>query len=97
MAKVNLKNSVGVVKVQKVGFSWTTFFFGAWVALFRGSWGELVKWIFLNPITFGIWGVVQCWTANKKQVISYLEKGYVPATEIDRQVLENKNVIAGGN
>ena len=94
MKYIKLKNSVGLTREMKVGFSWTTFFFGGWVALFRGQWGELVKWIFLNPITLGIWGLVQCWTANKKQIISFLEKGYEPMTEDDRLVLMAKAIIS---
>jgi hypothetical protein len=94
MAKVKLKNKVGVVKELKVGFSWTTFFFGGWVALFRGQWGEVVKWWLLNPITIGIWGICQCWTANKKHVISYIEKGYEPATDSDRSILVQRNIVA---
>lgn len=94
MAKVRLKNNAGVVKEAKVGFSWTTFFFGGWVAMFRGHWGEVAKWFFLNPITLGIWGVVQCWTANKKTIISFLEKGYSPATESDRDLLVKRNIVA---
>ncbi|KGR73550.1 hypothetical protein [Ureibacillus manganicus] len=94
MNYVKLKNGVGLTKEMKVGFSWTTFFFGGWVALFRGQWGELVKWIFLNPITLGIWGLVQCWTANKKQIISFLEKGYEPMTEGDRHILVAREIIS---
>lgn len=94
MARVTLKNKTGVVKELKVGFSWTTFFFGAWVPMFRGQWGEVAKWWFLNPVTLGFWGLSQCWTANKKTIVSYLEKGYEPATQIDRSKLERKGVIA---
>ncbi|MDQ0229255.1 hypothetical protein [Metabacillus malikii] len=94
MAKVRLKNSTGVVKEVKVGFSWTTFFFGGWVAIFRGQWGEVIKWFFLNPITLGIWGLVQCWTTNKKTVISTIEKGYEPASDADRSILVQRNIVA---
>lgn len=95
MAKVQLKNNVGVVKTTKVGFSWTTFFFGGWVSMFRGQWGEVAKWFFLNPITIGIWGLVQCWTANKKTIIHHIERGYEPAGERDRALLEQKGIIVG--
>ncbi|GIN87634.1 hypothetical protein J6TS2_40200 [Heyndrickxia sporothermodurans] len=94
MAKVTLKNSTGVVKTAKVGFSWTTFFFGGWVALFRGQWGEVVKWFLLNPITIGIWGLCQCWTSNKKHIISLIEKGYEPADDNQRSLLVRKKIVA---
>ncbi|WJJ55370.1 hypothetical protein QB910_000126 [Dabrowskivirus KKP3916] len=91
--KVNLKNSTGVVKRVKLGFSWTTFFFGGWVAMYRGQWGEFFKWFFLNPITLGIWGLMQCWTANNKTIVYLIEKGYTPATNEDRLALISQNVI----
>lgn len=94
MAKVKLKNTAGVVKEVKVGFSWTTFFFGGWVALFRGQWGEVLKWFLLNPFTLGIWGIIQCWTANKKHVIEQLEKGYQPASDADKVTLVQKGIVA---
>lgn len=94
MAKVRLKNNVGVVKKLKVGFSWTTFFFGGWVVMFRGQWGEVVKWWLLNPITIGIWGLAQCWTANKKTIIHNIEKGYTPATSEDHEILVKRGIIS---
>lgn len=94
MARVQLKNQTGVLKELKLGFSWSTFFFGGWVALFRGQWGEVVKWWLLNPITLGIWGLIQCWTTNKKHVIMYMEKGYEAATENDRNKLVQRQIIS---
>jgi hypothetical protein len=93
MEKVKLENKVGVIKETNVGFSWTTFFFGGWVAIFRGQWGEVVKWFLLNPITIGIWGICQCWTTNKKTVIGFIEKGYESATEEDKSLLIQKNIL----
>jgi hypothetical protein len=94
MAKIRLKNNTGVQKELKAGFSWTTFFFGGFVPMFRGQWSEVAKWWLLNPVTFFIWGLIQCWTGNKKTIVSYLEKGYEPVTEADRQQLTNRNIIA---
>ncbi|MEH7114551.1 HrgC protein [Neobacillus niacini] len=94
MKNVKLQNTTGVTKELKVGFSWTVFFFGAWVSMFRGEWSEFAKWVFLNPITLGIWGICQCWNANKKTIISYLEKGYTPVTDMDKQTLMNKGILS---
>lgn len=91
--KVRLVNKAGVRKELKAGFSWTTFFFGGFVAIFRGQWGEVAKWFFLNPLTLGVWGVIQCWTTNSKTIISSLEKGYEPATETDKKNLQRKGII----
>jgi hypothetical protein len=94
MNTVKLVNNAGVVKEFKAGFSWTTFFFGGWVAMFRGQWSEVAKWFFLNPITLGFWGLAQCWTGNKKTIIGYLEKGYKAASDHDEAILKNRNIIA---
>ncbi|MEH7094897.1 hypothetical protein [Neobacillus vireti] len=94
MAKVKLKNTVGVVKEVKVGFSWTQFFFGAWVYVFRGMWSEFFKCFFLHIITLGIYNLVQCWTCNKKTIVTFIEKGYEPASNSDRELLVSKNIVA---
>lgn len=92
--KVHLKNSTGVTKELKVGFSWTILFFGWITILFRGDIGEFIKWIILFPLTLGIWGIVQCFTANKKYIIKHLEKGYEPATDYDKNLLIEKGIIS---
>lgn len=70
------------------------FFFGGWVAIFRGQWGEVLKWFLLNLITSGIFWGVQCWTTNKKTIISLIEKGYAPADDYNRNLLVQRNIVA---
>lgn len=62
---VTLKSKVGVVKTVKVGFSWTTFFFGWWVALFRGDIITCLKFIVFSLSTLGIYPLVKCFSYNK--------------------------------
>ena len=45
--KIRVKNDIDKRKEIKIGFSWTMFFFGVFVPLFRGDW----KWFL---IIFGI-------------------------------------------
>lgn len=100
--KVNLSNSTGAVKAIKVGFSWTTFFFGFLPALFRGD----LKWaiiilaieIVLGTFTVGIgaWatGVVFAFIYNKLYINDLMKKGYSPASEQDRLLLQQQKVIS---
>ena len=40
---VRLKNDIGMVKEAKIGFSFTTFFFGPFVPALRGDWKDVYK------------------------------------------------------
>ncbi|WP_211748463.1 DUF2628 domain-containing protein [Paenibacillus sp. Marseille-Q4541] len=100
--RVVLANEAGVTKDVKVGFSWTTFFFTFFPALFRGD----LKWAFImflltvafGSFTFGIggWvcGLVFAFVYNKIYIKELLEKGYRPVNEYDRAALENRNIIS---
>lgn len=100
--KVILRNHVGVTKAVKVGFSWTTLFFGFFVPLLRGD----LKWaiivgilsIALGVFTFGIggWipGFVFCFVYNKIYIKELLEKGYMPESREDESLLRSKGIIA---
>ncbi|RPK26257.1 DUF2628 domain-containing protein [Paenibacillus xylanexedens] len=97
-----LQNSAGVTKNVKVGFSWTTLFFGFFPALFRGD----LKWaaiMFLISVAvgiftvgFGAWisGIVFSFVYNKIYIKELLEKGYRPANAEAQAVLENNQIIA---
>ncbi|HZG15340.1 MAG TPA: DUF2628 domain-containing protein [Candidatus Bathyarchaeia archaeon] len=100
--KVTLKNEGGITKVVKVGFSWTTFFFGFFPALFRGD----LKWAIimfiiaavLGSFTFGIgaWvsGIVFSFIYNKIYIKELIEKGYRPATEESRTLLIQRQIVS---
>ncbi|WP_163859478.1 hypothetical protein [Paenibacillus elgii] len=93
--KINLRNQVGIVKERKVGFSWTTLFFGFFPALFRGDW----KWAIIQFIaagcTFGISVLVFCFIYNKLHINDLLKNGYEPSDENSRTVLVAKGFITG--
>ena len=102
VVRVVLANEAGVTKDVKVGFSWTTFFFGFFPALFRGD----LKWaaimfilsVILGAFTLGIgaWicGIVFSFVYNKIYIKELLEKGYRPVNESDRAVLESNSIIS---
>src|SRR5699024_7054696 len=93
MIIVNLKNSAVVIKQQKVGFSWTSLFFGGVVQIFRGNWSEFFKFWVFALITFGAWWFIHPFTANKKEIIRLLEMGYMPATDADKTILAQSGII----
>ncbi|MCM3214004.1 DUF2628 domain-containing protein [Niallia taxi] len=100
--KALLQNSGGVTKNVKVGFSWTTFFFGFFPALFRGDlkWAVimLVVEAVLGSFTLGIgaWisGVVFAFVYNKIYIKELIEKGYSPANEEARTLLVNNQILS---
>ncbi|UZJ79603.1 hypothetical protein [Fictibacillus sp. KU28468] len=96
-----LKNEAGVVKEVKIGFSWTTFFFGFFPALFRGD----LKWAAIMFITgalaavftfgFGAWipGIIFSFVYNKINIKDLLEKGYRPSDEQTQSELQARGII----
>jgi hypothetical protein len=50
--RVNLINKDGVTRKGVLGFSWTTFFFGFFVPLFRGDWLRGIAMLFLSILPF---------------------------------------------
>lgn len=99
---ITMKNNAGLIKEVKVGFSWTTFFFGFLPALFRGDlkWAVIMFVISLifGSFTFGLgaWvsGLVFSFIYNKIYVKELIEKGYAPADEHARTVLATNQILA---
>lgn len=87
------------IKKAKIGFSWTTFFFGFFPAVFREDW----KWaaiIFLIEMVvsiptlgfgFSIIGIIFSFFYNRLYINDLLAKGYEPADEYSKNGLNNKN------
>ncbi|MFD7522363.1 DUF2628 domain-containing protein [Paenibacillus chitinolyticus] len=100
--RVILKNDGGVVKDVKVGFSWTTFFFSFFPALFRGD----LKWaaimfiisLCLGAFTMGIGGLISgivfSFVYNKIYIKELIEKGYRPANEESSRILESYQIVS---
>jgi hypothetical protein len=91
--KIKLKNQIGMVKECKVGFSWTTFFFGFFPALFRGDWKWAVIQLICGMITFNFSSLIFCFIYNKLYINDLLTKGFTPITDADKAVLVSKNFI----
>lgn len=91
--KVTLTNNIGAMKVCKVGFSWTTLFFVGWVPIFRGDLKMFLIMILISMLTFGLGLLVFPFIYNRLYIKKLLEKGYAPATEEDRKILQDKKFL----
>ena len=100
--KVILKNryTKGQI-IQKVGFSWTMFFFGALVPIFKADWvGALVMVLINIAVSFltyglGLWIVdliIACFY-NKNYIERMLQKGWEPSTQNDVDALHNAGIM----
>lgn len=91
---VNLRHSTtNQVKTAKLGFSWTFFFFGIFVPLFRSDWKWFVLGFILGSITLGLSHFVLWFMYNQLYVKDLLNSGWVPAGETDYQILKQKGII----
>lgn len=88
--KITMVSPYGVLHEMKVGISWTTAFFGPLPQLFRGNFGEFIKFIVLTFVTLGVWWLIQIFTTNTKEIEKYVDMGYIPEKEYERRVLAGK-------
>ena len=99
--KVVLQNDAGLTKQVKIGFSWTTFFFGFIPALIRGDLKWAIIMLLLEAVfgsfTFGIgaWfvGIVFSFVYNKIYIKELIEKGYKPADDTARDALRKHQIL----
>lgn len=66
----------GIIKKGFYGFSWTTFFFGGFPAVFRGDIVLGLIVIIINLVTFGVAGIIWSFVYNKRYTLGLIEKGY---------------------
>ena len=71
-----MENEFGDVKMVKVGFSWTTLFFGCLVPLFRGDWKWFLIMIIADSFTCGIARLIFIFKYNKFYISDLLKDGY---------------------
>ncbi len=80
--------SSGMTKNGYYGFSWTYFFFGFFVPLFRGELGVAALHALFSILTLGIWQIIICFLYNKQYMTRMLtEKGWVLAGSDDENLL----------
>ncbi|MBT9777009.1 DUF2628 domain-containing protein [Clostridium sp. MCC353] len=96
-----LSNASGQVKEVKIGFSWTTFFFGFFVPLLRGDfvWALIMFFaaIIVGFFTAGIGGlvfnIIISAFYNKIYTQGLIKKGFSPASSADEQALRSKGYL----
>lgn len=99
-----MKNpSTNQFKQVKAGFSWTMFFFGFWVPLFRGDWKWLIIMLLLDIVglfTFGIVtkiaDIVMSFLYNKLYLQDLVSNGYKPTDDASANILKQKGIAFNG-
>ena len=94
---VTLKNEIGAIKTAPTGFSWTMFFFGCFVPLFRGDF----KWFFISLVaafvTLGISWLILPFIYNKRYLANLLEMRFVPSDEASKSELVSLGLFSANN
>ena len=67
----------GMMKTGVYGFSWTYFFFGFWVCLFRGEIQSGIIHFLLTIVTGGIWWAYMCFKYNEQYMGRMITNGWV--------------------
>lgn len=90
------KDNDNVVKEGYVGFSWTVFFFGFIVPLYRGDYKTgilmLVFWLTIGAFLYAVGGgfiinIVIAFWYNKYYTQKLIDRGFVPLAKIDEEIL----------
>ncbi|MCI7223628.1 MULTISPECIES: HrgC protein [Fusobacterium] len=89
---VTLKKGMAIQK-SYVGFSWTTFFFGFFVPLFRGDMAWFIVMLILSLCTLGLAQFVMCFLYNGIYTKKLLSQGFEPADNYSEGLLRAKGYI----
>ena len=92
---VNMVHPNGSVKAGiKVGFSWTLFFFGVFVPLFRGDIKYFLIMLVAALVTFGLSWLVFPFIYNQLFVKDLIAAGYRPEGEVATNFLKSKGLLS---
>ncbi len=92
---IRLEDHAGQLRTAKVGFSWTVFFFGFCVPIFRGDAKWAVIMFAASVLTLWLANLIFCFTYNGTYIRDLLSKGFRPADEDSLNILVLKGFISG--
>ena len=92
---IRLEDQSGQLRTAKVGYSWTVFFFGFCVPIFRGDAKWAVIMFVASVLTLWLANMIFCFTYNGTYIRDLLSKGFRPADAESRQILIEKGFISG--
>jgi len=84
----------GVIKDVKVGFSWTTLFFGFFPALIRDDWKWALIQFILQIISCSMTNIIFSFFYNGIYIKKQLLSGYIPADEKSKEILVEKGYLS---
>lgn len=73
--------SSGMRKTARLGWSWTYWYFGFLVPVFRGEIGIGILHAIISVITFGLFQLIMSFLYNKHHITRLLERGWLLAPE----------------
>jgi hypothetical protein len=79
-------------KIKKVGFSWTTLFFGFFPALFRGDFKWAIIIFSVNCFSCGLARLIFMFTYNELYINDLLKDGYRPVKKKDVNYLRSHGI-----
>lgn len=90
-----------IVKEGFVGFSWTVFFFGFFVPLFRKDYisalGLFVISCIVSFFTYGAGGfilnIIAAFAYNKYYTENLIKQGFVPTNEFNEEILKRNGIF----
>ena len=90
--KIKVKhNESGILKHCFVGYSWTDFFFGFFVPIFRGEISIGIFHLIFSIVTFGLFQLVMPFLYNKQASVRLLLNGWeLNDTEENNLIASNK-------
>lgn len=95
--KIVLTNKQREAVRVKVGFSWTTLFFGCFVPIFRKDWKYFGLMLLFSILTFGLSHIVFGFIYNKLYIKGLLKNGYIPTKKVYTDELLRRKIIIERN